>query len=51
MQFKFINSKYKEIYFTPAIVQEEENVLESNKVFFNNMQILAYQNMASHKLK
>lgn len=49
MQFKFIDSKMKEIYFSPIKVESE--TVESDNVFWNTMNMLAYQNIAFQQVK
>lgn len=49
MQFKFIDSKMKEIYFSPIKVESE--TVESDSVFWNTMNMLAYQNIAFQQVK
>lgn len=51
MQFKVIDSKIKEIYFNPQIVSDEKEVAEFNNIFWNSMNVVAFQNIAIQQVK
>ena len=51
MQFKVIDSKMKEIYFNPTMVEEETETIEVNNVFWNTMNVLAAQNVAIQQVR
>ena len=48
MQFKFIDSKNKEMYFTPSIVKDEEERVNNNIDLIIQMDAFALQNRAFH---
>ncbi len=45
MQFKEIDSKIKEIYYTPILLKEKEEDLTFQNNFWNSMNMIAFQNM------
>lgn len=51
MQFKVIDSKMKEIYFNPTKVEDKTETVESNNLFWNRMNMLAYQNIAIQQVR
>lgn len=51
MQFKVIDSKIKEIYFNPTIVSDESETARFNNIFWNSMNVVAYQNIAIQQVK
>lgn len=48
MQFKFIDTKNKEMYFTSNILETETKRVENNIDFFMLMDCFAVQNKAFH---
>ncbi len=51
MQFKVIDSKMKEIYFNPTMVEEKTETIEFNTNFWNTMNVLAAQNVAIQQVR
>lgn len=51
MQFKVIDSKMKEIYFSPVKIDDKEETAEFNNTFWNTMNVIAYQNMALQQVR
>lgn len=45
MQTKQIDTKYKEIYFTSRIVEEDRSVLNARTEFWNSMSMYAIRNI------
>ncbi len=50
MEFKTLDNKLKEIYFNPTILNTD-NITDKNSVFWNNMNIIASQNLAFLQMK
>ena len=50
MDYKVINSKMKEIYFTPRVIEDEE-ANKSDFTFWSSMQVLATTNISIQNLK
>ncbi|MCD7878706.1 MAG: hypothetical protein LUG16_02090 [Candidatus Gastranaerophilales bacterium] len=50
MEFKTIDSKMKEIYYTPQIITNEETE-KSDFAFWNSMHIIAMQNITMQNIK
>lgn len=51
MQYKLIDSKIKEIYFNAELISEEDEVVESRFLFWNNLNSIAIQNISIQQLK
>ncbi len=51
MQFKQIDSKMKEIYFNPTMVEEKTETAAFNTVFWNAMNVMATQNVAIQQVR
>lgn len=51
MEFKQINTRSKEIYFDAEPIKEDIDVLESRYEFWNMMNLIAVQNMNTHRVK
>ncbi|MCD7780016.1 MAG: hypothetical protein LUH05_05020 [Candidatus Gastranaerophilales bacterium] len=51
MEFKEINCKMKEIYYTPAPMKEDVESLKFQYKFWNSMNIIAMQNMTVQTMK
>ncbi|MBQ3641988.1 hypothetical protein II906_08715 [bacterium] len=51
MQYKTIDSKYKEIYFVSRPVEEPDDILRSRADFWMKMTSLAIQNISIQKIK
>lgn len=51
MQFKVIDSKMKEIYFNPTMVEEKTETVAFNNVFWNAMNVMAAQNVAIQQVR
>ncbi len=50
MQFNVIDSKMKEIYFNPTIVEDKTETLNFNHIFWNTMNVIANQNIAIQQI-
>lgn len=51
MQYKVIDSKVKEIYFVPNIIEDDASVVESRDLFWATLNNLAVQNISMQQLK
>ena len=51
MQFKQIDSKIKEIYFTPTKVEDKTETVEFNNTFWSTMRVMANQNIAIQQVR
>lgn len=51
MQFKFIDTKMKEIYYNSVPLKEDNELVESRYNFWNSMNIIGIQNLSVHQVK
>lgn len=51
MEYKQIDCKFKEIYYTAKPIKEDAEVIESRFLFWNSLNNLAIKNMAIQQVK